>query len=183
MLKDWRPEKVAERHKYMDKAIRSDPVIRDIHRMYQLLDQKSAALFGHVSLMIAACTLMAGSPTDGHPLQKAIFLGSTLLYVVIALMLIRVLNLSMYDDKLPLPDRAVFELAEPDNAYGLENDQTYAATRLYFARSVHKRVLAHKRALWLTFSLTVAVAVAIVREISLEPAAWERLKDLMGRLI
>ena len=52
----WPAERIVERHEILDRLLHADFVVRDIHRLYLLLDGKSAALFSHVSIMIAACT-------------------------------------------------------------------------------------------------------------------------------
>lgn len=157
---------IVQRHKVFDKLLHSDPALRDMHRLYQLLDQKSAALFSHVSIMIAACTFLAGSPTDTLPLARLSFLVSTLLYLCIAVVLLQVLDFSMYDRKVPLPDASVmFSPDTPSDIYNGTNDVVYKTTREYFARSVKRRGDAHKRALYTTRLLTCGVILFLLFDI------------------
>lgn len=173
--KVWSPQQVADRHKIVDKMLHDDPSIRDIHRLYVLLDQKSAALFGHVSIMIASCTFLSSIYTlKEQPLSHLIFLISTLLYLLIALRLLPVINFNMYgfsSDILPDPN-GLFTEGVADNIYDEVNDAKYRDARAYFARAAWKRGKAHKSALFWTQVLTVAVIAGLGLDVLV--AAWSQ---------
>jgi len=133
---------IVERHERMDRALREDAVIRDIHRLYSSINEKSSSLFGHVSLMIAACTFLAGQTAQANDPTPAvlhqIFLAQTFAYIIVALTLLPVLNINMY--RAP---------ADRD------------AMRAYFARSIRLRSSCHRGSLIATWLLTSSVMVAL----------------------
>jgi hypothetical protein len=166
MLGNWSPSQVVERHKALDRFIHCDPALRDIHRFYQLLDGKSTALFSHVSIMIAACTFMSGSPTNGQPAEKIFFLLSTLAYLFIAIFLLKILDFSMYNLEVPLPEPSkIFDRELEKDIYGPENDLVFENTRAYFASLAWARGRAHRRALLFTLTLTIVVIFLFVFDV------------------
>jgi hypothetical protein len=159
----WPAERIAQRHEILDRFLHEDSALRDIHRLYLLLDGKSAALFAHVSIMIAACTFLAGSLDNDRTYEKAMFLALTVAYLLIAMMLLRVLNFNMYD----FPDDAL--------------DQSTA--RNHFALAAKRRGLAHRRALRLTWWLTVLAIVAILSDVLQRASGNSALEVLRALLV
>ncbi len=135
-------DEVITKHTEMDRALHDDPVIRDIHRVYTSIDEKSAALIGHVSLMIAACTFLAASSTEqSRRLFQRLFLGEALIYLLVAGTLLLVLNLSMF--------------GAPSGTEEM---------RRYFARSSRRRFVIHSACLALTIVLTLCVVLTVLYE-------------------
>lgn len=183
--RDWSPEQIELRHKIHDKYVRTDPVVRDIHRLYTVLDGKSSALFTHVSLMIAACTFMAGSPTDGKDviplLEKLAFLVLTVCYLAIAIRLLGVLDFNMYRSRRAILDKEAFFQQHHDNEYAPEVDETNGPMRTFFAEAVQSRGKAHSDSLAWTGRLTKAAIALIAADALLRLASSEPLTLLLAK--
>jgi hypothetical protein len=149
--KAWEAKNIAERHTQMDELVRNDSTIRDVHRLYQVFDSKSAALAQHVSIMIAACTLLA-SLAGTSPHGRLLYLILTALYLCITLMVLKILDFNMYNIK------------DSDLA-----DQV--AARAYFATAAEARGRAYRWALSLTAVLTVLAIALIMSDIVQRAAA------------
>lgn len=181
MWRTWSASKIAERHKILDRCIHHDPVLRDIHRLYQLLDGKSAALFSHVSIMIAACTFLAGSPfstasADGpnnlQLLEKIVFLLSTLIYLCIAINMLKVLDFNMYDVKIETLHPEIFLNRPSGDIYDSDTDRIYSDLREFFSRGVQTRGIAHKNGLKWTGRLTKLVVLFVLADIVLRASTY-----------
>lgn len=103
-------------HEALDRDLRSDPAIRDIHRLYDSITVKNSSLLQHQSVMIAACTFLANIPGTERYI-KFLFLAGTFAYMILCLATLPVLNVSTYDSPSVTSER-----------------------RIYFARSIRRRV-------------------------------------------
>ncbi len=126
---------------------KNDGVVKDIHRMYALIDVKSSSLLTHVSLMIAACAFLydsAGKNTmffDGTPstyVRKS-FIIEAFVYILIALALLCCLGVSMYN---------------------APNDKT--KYKEYYARSIRTRATVYVVALRAARVATIAVIISTI---------------------
>ncbi len=129
-------EQLIELHQIQADAL-DDKVVRDFHRVYQLIDTKSSSLLTHVSLMIAVCTFFY-SGANSSPVTNRFFIGEAFGYMAVALILLSCLGLSMYN--------------APRNM---------AALKEYYARSCRARARAYLFALFLTKVLTGLVLLTI----------------------
>jgi hypothetical protein len=94
-------------HEELDRELRSDPAVRDIHRLYDSLAAKLASLFQHQSIMIAVCTFLANLFGTNHYV-KAAYLLETLSYMVLCLIMLPALYISAYDFPPDTSDRKVY---------------------------------------------------------------------------
>jgi hypothetical protein len=116
-------------HRKQDHLLHENVAIRDIHRMYQLIDSKSSALLTHVSLMIAACTFLYSSASTKTTTDK-LFIVEAFIYMIIALILLFCLHLSMYSAP---QDESSCEKYFADDCNKRRNTYLFA---LYLARLV-----------------------------------------------
>lgn len=137
------------RHRIMDRLLADSAVIRDIHRVYQLIDGKCSALIGHVSLMIAATSFLYASTDVAE--YKLAFLLEAACYLVVAVLLLGTIGLSMYRVKLP-------------HSTDVMDDADIARLEEFFAASCKSRV----RAYMLGHSATIAITVAVIATV----ASW-----------
>lgn len=126
----------------MDRALTESAAIRDIHRVYQLIDGKCSALIGHVSLMIAATSFLYGNADRGW--TKTAFLIEAGGYLLIAVLLLGTIGLSMYKFQLP-----------PNPDVLIASD--IQALERYFGKSCRRRVRLYVVGHVTTIVLTVAV--------------------------
>lgn len=78
-----------KKHKTQAKYLKKNMLIKDIHRMYSLLDTKTSGLLTYVSLMVAGCLLLYS--------KNNIFLILAICYMVVGFLLLSSFNISMYD--------------------------------------------------------------------------------------
>ena len=131
-------EQFIAKHGAQAEMLKSDSIVCDIHRVYELIDSKSSSLLTHVSIMIAACTFLYGS-TVTKSATNYFFLLEAFVYMGIGLTLLFCLKLSMYET--------------PDDK---------AKWQEYYGRSCRKRATVYSFALWLTKVTTVFVLLTMV---------------------
>lgn len=126
----------------MNRLLSESAAIRDIHRVYQLIDGKCSALIGHVSLMIAATSFLYGNADPGW--TKSAFLIEAGGYLLIAVLLLGTIGLSMYKFELP-PNPEVLIASDVQ------------ALERYFGKSCRRRVRLYVIGHVMTIALTAAV--------------------------
>jgi hypothetical protein len=133
MLAFRRVSEIIKFHEELDHALRNDPTIRDIHRLYDSLTVKAASLFQHQSIMIAVCVFLSNISETNRYIKIA-YLAETFTYMIFCCIMLPMLNVSTYDSP-----------PEDDGR------------RAYFARSVRRRVNLLTISLHATIVLTLVV--------------------------
>lgn len=129
-------EQFIDRHKIQSEILEKEPVVKDIHRVYELIDTKASALLSHVAIMIAVCTFFYSSSNS-----NSFFLIEAFIYMCITLVLLFSIGLSMYGD--------------------FSNKEKM---KEYYAYSCRKRATIYLLALWLTKLVTFLVLLTIASE-------------------
>lgn len=124
-------------HEDLDQALRDDPAIRDIHRLYDSLSGKIGSLFAHQSIMIAVCIFLANTSGTVSYIKFALLM-ETSTYIVLFLATLPALNVSLYD-----------------------SPQDPGERRYYFARSIRRRVNYLTTSLHATSAVTMIVIVTL----------------------
>lgn len=143
MLAFRRISEVIKFHEELDQTLRSDPAVRDIHRLYDSLTVKAASLFQHQSIMIAVCTFLANISGTNHHIKVA-YLAETFTYMILCFIMLPVLNVSTYDSPTAADER-----------------------RAYFARSIRRRAISLTVSLHATTILTMIVICTLAFDLYL----------------
>jgi hypothetical protein len=141
MLAFRRISEIIKRHEELDHDLRNEPAIRDIHRLYDAVAVKASSLFQHLSIMIAVCTFLANI-SGTNRLIRMFYLAETFSYMVLCFVMLPILHISTYDGSLMRGDRKV-----------------------YFARSIRRRVNLLAVSLYATITLTMIVICTLAADL------------------
>lgn len=143
MLAFRRISEIIKLHEELDHDLQNEPAIRDIHRLYDAVAVKASSLFQHLSIMIAVCTFLANI-SGTNRLIRIFYLTETFSYMLLCFIMLPILYVSTYDGSLIGCDR-----------------------RVYFARSIRRRVALLAISLYSTITLTMIVICTLATDLYL----------------